>query len=51
METGMMDVGPPVFLDFGEDQEFGNAQKTYSDRFKVKMEEIPNMEGEMKIEG
>lgn len=48
---GMMDVGLPVFSDFGENQEFESTRKTYSDRFKVKMEEIPNMEGEMEIEG
>lgn len=37
-----------MLSDFGEDE---NAQKTFSDRFKVKMVEMPNMEGEMEIEG
>lgn len=47
----MMDLGLRVFLDFSKDQEFENARKTYSDQFKVKIEEMPNMEGEMEIEG
>lgn len=47
----MMDLGPRVFLDFRKDQEFENTRKTYCDRFKVKMDEMPNMEGEMEIEG
>lgn len=47
----MMDVGLPLLLDFGEEQEFESARKTCSDRFKVKREEMPNMEEELKMEG